>query len=148
MKFIKPFHGDVEITQNFDDERYRQTYAQYNSKHYGIDFAVPYSSPVLAAADGKVWFSGDGAEEPLVGSQGGLSVILHHGSYLTMYCHLSELHCTKDDQVTAGQLIGLCGDTGLTTGAHLHFSVMPVPLDFSGPYLCFVDPVPLIEGAL
>lgn len=84
--------------------------------HAGIDFGAPIGSPVRAVADGKVEIAG-----PVSGF--GNHVRLQHKGFETSYSHLSEIpaNITPGATVTEGQVIGLSGNTGLSTGPHLHF---------------------------
>ena len=85
--------------------------------HAGIDLAAPAGSPVAAAYDGRV-LSADWA-----GSYG-LLVVLDHGDGLqTRYAHLSRLMVASGQQVRQGDLIGLVGSTGRSTGPHLHYEL-------------------------
>jgi hypothetical protein len=86
------------------------------SSHAGVDIAAPLGSPVRAANSGRVVLSRD-----LYFS--GRTVIIDHGlGLLTVYCHFSELRVKRGDDVKKGQVIGLAGSTGLSTGPHLHWS--------------------------
>ena len=84
--------------------------------HAGIDFGAPVGSPVRAVADGKVEIAG-----PVSGF--GNHVRLQHKGFETSYSHLSEIpaNVTPGALVTQGQTIALSGNTGLSTGPHLHF---------------------------
>jgi murein DD-endopeptidase MepM/ murein hydrolase activator NlpD len=84
--------------------------------HAGIDFGAPIGSVVRAVADGKVEIAG-----PVSGF--GNHVRLQHKGFETSYSHLSEIpaNITPGATVTEGQTIGLSGNTGLSTGPHLHF---------------------------
>jgi len=85
--------------------------------HTGIDFAGTIGTPILAPANGVVVFSD-------VLELRGNTVILDHGlGVMTAYFHLAETAVSMGDSVTQGQLIGLGGDTGLSTGPHLHWDV-------------------------
>jgi murein DD-endopeptidase MepM/ murein hydrolase activator NlpD len=91
----------------------------YHYYHTGIDFSVCTASNIniYAAAPGKVVFAG-----PLVIH--GNSVIIDHGQGIfTMYSHQSQIDVNVGDFLQAGQLIGLIGNTGRSTGPHLHFEV-------------------------
>ncbi len=87
------------------------------SFHAGVDLALPEGTPVHAAANGRVvladWHEGYG-----------LLVVLDHGDgYTTYYGHLARLLVQAGQYVEAGQRIALSGNTGLSTGPHLHFEV-------------------------
>ncbi len=85
------------------------------SPHSGADYAAAAGTPVLAAGNGVVALAGD-----LFFS--GNSVFLDHGDGLvTMYFHLSRIDVREGDEVRRGQVVGLVGSTGRSTGAHLHF---------------------------
>jgi hypothetical protein len=84
--------------------------------HAGIDFGAPVGSQVRAAADGKVTIAG-----PVSGY--GNHVRIQHAGFGTSYSHLSEIMegVTVGAEVKEGQIIALSGNTGLSTGPHLHF---------------------------
>lgn len=86
--------------------------------HMGTDFAVPVGTPIYAAADGVVQNAGWNA----VGGRTGIGELLSHaGGRNTYYGHLSQLLVKVGDMVKAGQRIALSGNTGRSTGPHLHF---------------------------
>lgn len=85
--------------------------------HTGLDFAAPIGTPAMAASDGVVVFSGWG------GRYGNLIKILHPGGIATWYAHLSKRIGHIGQRVRMGEVVGLVGDTGNTTGPHLHFEV-------------------------
>ncbi|NLE46336.1 MAG: LysM peptidoglycan-binding domain-containing protein [Chloroflexi bacterium] len=89
----------------------------YTTFHSGIDFRSPTGTPVYAAGAGTVVLV-----EPLAIC--GNTIILDHGlGVMTGYCHLSAMDVQVGQQVAAGQLIGKVGNTGRSTGAHLHWEV-------------------------
>ena len=98
--------------------------------HTGQDFAVPTGTPVRAAGKGTVVSTSCG------GAFGNQIVIRHPDGYYTQYAHLSRIHVRRGEEVAAGQVIGLSGSTGNSTGPHLHFEVRVTPGMGSG-----VDPV-------
>lgn len=86
--------------------------------HAGIDFTAPIGTPIYATGDGKV-------EEASFNSGGyGNNIIINHGyGYKSHYCHCSKLLVSVGDKVVRGQQIGLVGNTGKSTGPHLHYEV-------------------------
>jgi murein DD-endopeptidase MepM/ murein hydrolase activator NlpD len=97
----------------------------FHSGHTGIDLAVVVGTPVKATMDGKVISAG-------WNTQGyGNLVIVENGAYKTYYAHLSSIPVAVGDTVTAGELVGLSGSTGNSTGPHLHYEIRKnnVPID-------------------
>ncbi|MFQ6612987.1 MAG: M23 family metallopeptidase [Fidelibacterota bacterium] len=87
------------------------------TNHYGIDIAVAEGGPVLAAASGQVVFSG------WTPDLGNLVVIYHGDDYFTYYGHNQLNFVDRYQFVKRGEVIANVGDTGLSTGPHLHFEV-------------------------
>jgi len=85
--------------------------------HLGTDIAGPKDGPVVAAAPGVVARTG---EDDFLGN---FVEIQHGAGYLTVYGHCSRIAVSNGDRVAAGQVIAYVGDTGQTTGVHLHFEV-------------------------
>ena len=83
--------------------------------HTGIDLKA-YYEPVYSIADGVVSFTGYGAVE-------GNYVVINHGQVSSVYCHLSKLLFAAGDTIKAGEVLGISGNTGRSTGPHLHFGV-------------------------
>jgi murein DD-endopeptidase MepM/ murein hydrolase activator NlpD len=114
------------ISQGFGPTPYafEAAYAGFPHFHTGIDLAVPLGTPVFAAADGVVVLArpmtvGGGQ---LVG-YGNYVVIQHDAGLKTLYGHLLTILAREGDIVHRGQLIGLVGSTGNSTGPHTHFEV-------------------------
>jgi murein DD-endopeptidase MepM/ murein hydrolase activator NlpD len=85
--------------------------------HSGIDISAPYGSPVRATADGEVTGTSMGAGY-------GRQVVLDHGhDVLTVYGHLSATAVVPGQHVLRGQVIGYVGQSGRSTGPHLHYEV-------------------------
>jgi len=85
--------------------------------HPGIDIAVPAGTPVRASGGGTVTAAGYDADY-------GLFVLLRHPSgYETMYGHASRLIVVEGDDIQAGQVIALSGNSGRSTAPHLHFEI-------------------------
>lgn len=85
--------------------------------HKGLDVAVAYGSPVKCAASGKVIFAG------IKGGYGNCVIVEHGNGLVTLYGHLSEILVEANDRVKAGQIIAKSGNTGRSTGPHLHYEV-------------------------
>lgn len=97
----------------------------YHPGHNGLDFGVVVGTPVETTMDGKVVYAG-------WNNQGyGNLVIVENGDYKTYYAHLSSIPVSVGDTVTAGSTIGLSGNTGNSTGPHLHYEIRRnnVPID-------------------
>lgn len=85
--------------------------------HAGVDIAAPIGTPIHAAKGGVVSYAG------VMGGYGNIIVINHGGGMTTRYAHQSALAVGVGTTVTAGQRIGSVGNTGASTGPHLHFEV-------------------------
>ncbi len=84
----------------------------------GINIAALTGTPVRAASDGVVVYSGNE-----IGVFGGLVLVDHGGGWVTAYGHLSQLDVARGDKVKRGQSIGAVGDTGYVTQPQLHFEI-------------------------
>jgi murein DD-endopeptidase MepM/ murein hydrolase activator NlpD len=88
-----------------------------DESHPGIDVAVPVGTPVRASGGGRVAAAGYDPDY-------GMFVLLRHpAGYETMYGHASRLVAAEGDNVQAGQVIGLSGNSGRSTAPHLHFEI-------------------------
>ena len=102
--------------------------------HNGIDIRAPRGTPIRAAMDGRVIFSGR--------QRGyGKTVIINHGNYRTLYGHAGKLLVKQGEWVDAGHVVGLVGATGNSRGVHLHFEIRTAG---DRP----IDPLPLMESRL
>jgi len=92
----------------------------YSMMHRGVDFAVPWGTPVRAAGDGVVVVAGN------AGSYGNYVRIQHNSKYQTAYAHLSGFArgVSKGSHVHQGEVIAYVGATGRATGPHLHYEVL------------------------
>ena len=86
--------------------------------HGGVDLAVPEGTPVYAADNGKVIVAGN-----LGDGYGNYIILDHQNGYKTLYAHNSELLVTVGDVVAQGEQIALSGNTGNSTGPHVHFEI-------------------------
>ena len=85
--------------------------------HTGVDIAQNENAPVRSAASGKVIFSG------YEKTYGKMVVIKHNMGYSTVYAHLAKINVKKNQMVKKNAIIGRVGNTGLSTGPHLHFEI-------------------------
>ena len=107
ISFVRPTSGVV--TSRFG--------ARWGRTHTGIDIGAPTGTPIKAAAGGTVIFSG------WKGTLGKLVVVSHGNGVQTYYAHCSSLLVSSGQTVSAGQLIAKMGNTGRSTGPHLHFEI-------------------------
>lgn len=106
--YIKPISGGI-VTDGYG---YR-----WGRLHAGVDWAVRTGTTVMAARAGKVTQAG------WSGSYGYCIVITHPDGHYTRYAHLSQIDVSYGEQVSQGERIGLSGNTGFSTGPHLHFEI-------------------------
>jgi murein DD-endopeptidase MepM/ murein hydrolase activator NlpD len=106
---------DSEISSQFG-MRYHPILG-YNRNHNGVDLKAPSGAPIQAAGDGTVIFAGNR------GQLGRVVIIEHADGGQTVYGHCSRLLVQVGQEISQGQTIAKVGDTGLTTGSHLHFEV-------------------------
>jgi murein DD-endopeptidase MepM/ murein hydrolase activator NlpD len=104
--------------------------------HHGIDVAMPIGTPLIAGAPGVVAHKGSGAS-------GGFTLLIRHeGNWHSVYYHLqAPSHLNVGEQVNPGQVVARSGNTGRSTGPHLHFE-----LRRSRQFGNTVDPVPHLIG--
>lgn len=110
--------SDLELKQMASGYGYRTDPVYGTVKlHEGMDFAADIGTPVYATGNAKVieagWHSG----------YGNLIVLDHGYNYVTRYAHLSKMHVHQGETVKRGDLIGEVGNTGKSTGPHLHYEV-------------------------
>lgn len=91
--------------------------------HNGVDFGAPRGTPVYASADGTVKVSNYRDGNPWFGGYGNYIMVEHPNGTQTLYAHLSGVDVSVGDEVHQGQTIGKTGNTGRSTGPHLHFEV-------------------------
>lgn len=96
---------------------------EYPHFHTGVDLGVPLGTPIGAAADGVVVLAGTNVVDGRPVGYGTYVVVAHGGGLDTLYAHLSRLDVIAGQRVHAGELLGLSGSTGNSTGPHLHFEV-------------------------
>ncbi|WP_299258268.1 peptidoglycan DD-metalloendopeptidase family protein [uncultured Kushneria sp.] len=112
-----PFKGHYRISSPFNLKRHHPITGRI-SPHKGTDFAMPVGSTVRAPADGRVTKV---VSHPLAGKY---IVITHDNGYQTRYLHLSRPEVKPGQRVKMGQEIAKSGNTGRSTGAHLHYEII------------------------
>lgn len=115
-KYMRKPLNHIRITSPFTNRRWHPILHRYKA-HLGVDFGARRGTPILAAADGKVIFSG------WMGGYGNVIKIKHSDGYVTLYAHQSRRKAKVGQRVKKGQVIGFVGSTGRSTGPHLHFGL-------------------------
>lgn len=116
---------NVLITQYFGNTPFASANAQvYSGKgHNGIDLNASIGTQVRAALSGTVTATGNTDQQPGCYSYGKWVLVKHNNGLSTLYAHLSVISVNSGQSVKTGDVIGFSGNTGYSTGPHLHFSV-------------------------
>lgn len=113
-----PVTKNWRLSSHFDPRRLHPVTRRI-APHNGTDFATPIGTPVMSTGDGTVILVRK--NHPFAGNY----VVIEHGSkYKTRYLHLSRILVSKGQTVSRGQRIALSGNTGRTTGPHLHYELL------------------------
>lgn len=113
--FTEPVSGTV--TTNFGARRSYEG-GPITGSHAGVDLAVPQGTPIAASAAGRVAWTGTLPDR-------GNGVIIDHGlGVFSGYFHMSRIIASRGQTVAAGDIIGLVGSTGLSTGPHVHWEIV------------------------
>jgi len=118
--------ANVIITQYFGGTEFaKRNAAAYGGRpyHSGVDFGAPSGTPILAPLAGTVRATGNTDAVPGCYSWGKWTLIDHANGFSTMYAHQSVIGVTPGQKVGTGETIGYIGNTGFSTGPHLHFTV-------------------------
>jgi murein DD-endopeptidase MepM/ murein hydrolase activator NlpD len=130
LPVLRPVKGDVLVSAGFGKQR--DPFTGLEKWHYGMDFAAPQETPVIATASGLV----ETIDED---RQWGKRIVIRHCStYTTVYSHLGTISVGWGAKVKRGDCIASVGISGLTRGPHLHYEIhkngTPVnPVDFFFP---------------
>ena len=116
QKYMRKPLNNVRITSPFTNRRFHPVLKRWKA-HLGTDFGAKRGTPIMAAAEGRVVFSG------WQNGYGNVIKIQHKDGYVTLYAHQSRLKAKNGEQVSQGDIIGYVGSTGRSTGAHLHFGL-------------------------
>ena len=158
MKLNKPFVGYFAIGQKFGENFNSYYKAQGLLGHQGIDIPMPNGTPIISAVNGTVI----GKSIEIQKGEGvaimSLDIFQYKGQDClldTIYWHMQDgsIKVNVGDKVTIGQPLGLSNNTGMTTGPHLHFAVIPMATDgsrkalesYSNGYHACVDPLPYLD---
>lgn len=128
------------VSQSFGDNP--QDYARFGmAGHNGVDYAVPIGTPIVAVDDGQVIEFGNDEDGY------GIYLKLRHTWGESIYAHLERKFMQMiDAPVHRGMGIGLSGNTGNSTGPHLHLGIRVNPYRRGAPYDGYSDPQPYLEG--
>lgn len=110
-----PIWEEYRVSSGFGIRR--DPFTRIPSRHEGVDYVAPMRTPILATAPGTV------VQARYWGAYGLMVDIEHEWGFTTRYAHLSRLLVKQGDTVETGQSIGLLGNTGRSTGPHLHYEV-------------------------
>jgi murein DD-endopeptidase MepM/ murein hydrolase activator NlpD len=111
---IRPVNGGW-VTSRFENRR--SPFTGQLEFHQGLDIAASTDTPVMASADGEVIFSG------IQGALGKLIVVDHGRGLVTRYGHLHKCVKKEGDRVKREEILGTVGNSGQSTGPHLHYEV-------------------------
>jgi murein DD-endopeptidase MepM/ murein hydrolase activator NlpD len=129
--FARPIAAD-NVNWPLADYRYGGVFFAPNIVHTGVDIDAEEGTPILAAGPGTVisadWGLFSGASGNIHDPYGQAVVVRHDFGYkgetlFTIYAHMSEIIAVRGQRVETGDILGLVGSTGATTGPHLHFEV-------------------------
>nr|WP_121662630.1 M23 family metallopeptidase [Metabacillus litoralis] len=105
-QWVQPVNGTIT-----------DTFGTRHGKHKGIDIAAPEGEEIVSVSDGKV------TKSYYSDSYGNVVFIEHPEGYETVYAHLSKRNVNEGENVKKGQVVGIIGNTGISTGTHLHFEL-------------------------
>ncbi|OGG29504.1 hypothetical protein A3A63_02035 [Candidatus Gottesmanbacteria bacterium RIFCSPLOWO2_01_FULL_46_9] len=139
-----PFAGDFPETQGFGTQvteaALKQKYLRFGVLgHDGADFAVPVGTNALVVDDGVVAYIGS---EPY-----GKTVIIEHSWGRSYYGHLSEFKVSVGQSVRKGSIVALSGNTGESTGPHLHFGMRMNTYDKDNGFYGKINPMPYLTAS-
>ena len=133
---LKPPLDALTVTQYFGNTSFASKNPQvYNGMgHNGVDFRASVGTPVKSSEAGKVIGTGDTDKSCYGVSYGKWVLIEHYNGLTTLYAHLSLIKVAENEPISPGQVIGYSGNTGYSTGPHLHFAVfVSSAVHVSGP---------------
>ncbi|MCC6809448.1 MAG: M23 family metallopeptidase [Deltaproteobacteria bacterium] len=114
-EFLKSPLKYAHVTSRFGSRKH--PVLGYTRQHAGIDFAASVGTPVWAVGDGKVTFAG------WQGGYGKFVTVRHPNGLETAYAHLSQINVRVGQHIAQKTVVGMSGNTGLSSGPHLHFGL-------------------------
>ena len=140
MKLANPFRYVAPISQYFGENP--QIYSRFRMDgHNGVDFAIPENTELLSVFEGEVTQVG---YDPT--GYGNFIRLQSAEGYEVLYAHLNTIFVHEKDSLPAGQKIGLSGNTGFSTGPHLHFGMRLITngivQDYRNGFYGYIDPLP------
>jgi len=114
IKYIFPFIGNFKVGSGFGYRIHPIT--KLKAFHNGVDIGMPIGTSIVSPSAGKVVYVGKN-------DIGGNQLKIHHEGISTGYAHLDKILVKVGDAVTTGQVVAKSGNTGRSTGPHLHFTV-------------------------
>jgi murein DD-endopeptidase MepM/ murein hydrolase activator NlpD len=112
---IYPVSSEARLTSGYGNRI--DPFTGKRAFHEGIDLAVPENTEVVSCGTGRIEKAGYNR------TNGNYIIIDHDNKYKSYYGHLSRVNVKKGDEVEKGQVIGLSGNTGMSTGPHIHFQI-------------------------
>lgn len=137
---IRPDKNQYPLSQGFNDPCCRQIYKDAFGwvGHNGLDIAIPCGKPLYASHTGKVY--------AFVGPGYGKAVFITGNGYESVAGHMSRIDVSTGQTVKEGQMIGLSGNEGFSSGCHCHFGVRPIPYNRGNGFEGYINPEPLLKG--
>ncbi len=114
---------DIFITQKFGNTDFARNGGYNGQGHNGVDFRASVGTEIKAALSGVVEATGNTDQYPGCYSYGKWVLIKHNNGLSTLYAHLSLIKAVEGREVLTGDIVGYSGNTGYSTGPHLHFTV-------------------------
>jgi murein DD-endopeptidase MepM/ murein hydrolase activator NlpD len=138
-----PFQGTAPMTQGWGTNAGFYSQFKYDGVplrgHNGLDFGTAMNTPLTAVDAGMVKRAGN---DP---TGFGNFILLQHDWGESLYAHLETVHVQRGQTVGAGAVIGLSGNTGASTGPHLHFSIRITPYRRTDGWGGFANPIPFMD---
>lgn len=166
--YSRPVPNFIGVSQKYGDNPTQdlpadhwliRTFGNYQPKgHTGTDYNAAAGTDVYAVGPGTVLWAGPAAQLPGDNSAAGWAarwyiakgfagnvLVIDHGPFLGVYAHLSAFLVKRGDRVVQGQRVALSGNTGASTGPHLHFEVIPTAFAWGNGMYGRVDPAAFLD---